>query len=261
MNHDIPESFRKSVILPLYKKGDINDVSNYRGLSLLNTIYKIFTGIILNRLNHWINFHHILNEYQAGFRKSYSTVDNIFSLTSIVNLNWHENKNTFAFFVDFSCAFDTIPHNSLFYKLSCLGLSSNIISILRLLYTDACSQVWDGTFLPDSFLTGIGVKQGCLLSPILFSLYLNDLHDFLPKGLYIAGTCIRVLMYADDLILLADSSADLQIMINSLREYCALWSLHINLLKSKVMVFRKGARISSSLRWFYGSEEIDIVNE
>ena len=136
-----------------------------------------------------------------------------------------------------------------------------MIRILRILYANASSQVWDGNTLSDPFPITVGVKQGCLLSPILFSLYLNDLHDFLPNGLNIGNTNIKVLMYADDLILLSDSSADLQVMINALYEYCSLWSLQINLSKSKIMVFRKGARLSSNLKWFYGSEEIEIVNE
>ena len=105
LKENIPDSFRRAIIIPLYKKGDANDVSNYRGLSMLDSIYKIFTGILLNRLTEWVNVKGILSEFQAGFRKSYSTIDNIFSLTSIVKLNLANKKNTYAFFCRFFLRF------------------------------------------------------------------------------------------------------------------------------------------------------------
>jgi len=87
------------------------------------------------------------------------------------------------------------------------------------------------------------------------------LHDILPGGIEIAGINIKVLLYADDLVLISDSSDGLQTMINAFHEYCSHWCLTVNLEKSKVMVFRKGARLSANLSWKYGDHEIQIVNE
>lgn len=261
LREDIPDSFRRSIIIPLFKKGDINNVSNYRGLSLLDTIYKIFTGLILNRINTWIDVHCILNEYQAGFRKNYSTVDNLFNITSIVNLNFLKKMKTYAFFIDFSSAFDMIPRNSLFYKLCCSGLSRKLVMILQGLYSNTTSQVWDGSTISDPFTVSQGVKQGCLLSPVLFSLYLNDLHNHLPGGISVAGTVVKVLLYADDIVLLAESPTILQEMIDVLYSYCSQWSLKVNLDKSKIMVFRECTRISRDISFTYGNNLIEIVNE
>lgn len=261
LRSEIPSSFRKSITVPLFKKGNHNCVSNYRGLSLLDTCYKLFTGLILNRIHVWINLNNIINEYQAGFRKEYSTVDNLFNLSSIVHLNFKAKKKTFAFFVDFSCAFDSIPRNSLFYKLSELGLSSKIIKILQLLYNKTTSQVWDGESLSEPFSVSQGVKQGCLLSPVLFSLYLNDLHDLLPGGVEVAGTTVKLLMYADDIVLLSTSPDVLQKMIDALYSYCKKWGLKVNLAKSKILIFREGPRFSKLLGWTLGEEKIEIVNE
>ena len=230
-------------------------------MSLLDSVYKIFTGLLLNRLNEWVNHHNIINEFQAGFRKGYSTIDNLFNLASIVHLNFSESKKTYAFFVDFSAAFDMIPRNSLFYKLWQLGLTRKLISLLQNLYHSNVSQVWDGSSLSEKFPVNQGVKQGCLLSPLLFTLYLNDLNDHLPGGIAIGETTIKVLKYADDIVLLADSPSILQNMINSLFSYCSIWALKINLQKSKVLVFRKSGRLSANLEWRYGDNPIEIVNE
>jgi len=78
--------FKEAIVCPIYKKGDKNHVSNYRGISLLNSIGKLYCGLILNRITDWADEEGIIREFQAGFRLAYSTADNIFNLTSIVKL-------------------------------------------------------------------------------------------------------------------------------------------------------------------------------
>jgi hypothetical protein len=152
LSEKIPSNFNKAIMIPLFKKGDPLIASNYRGLSLLNSLSKIFNSIILNRLTFWIEHNKILTEFQAGFRKQYSTVDNIFNLMNIVQLNSLNSKKTFAFFVDFSNAFDTIPHSSLFFKLSKVGISSKIIRILQNTYEKSETVIFDGSTLLLLFL-------------------------------------------------------------------------------------------------------------
>lgn len=259
---EIPQNFRKNIIFPLFKKGDVNDPNNYRGISFLNAVMKIFTGVILDRLTLWTQEHNLLSEFQAGFRKEYSTVDNIFSLTSIANSYISKGKKLYAFFIDFKAAFDSINRIALFYKLSCLGLSSKMLTIIRRLYEDNLSAVWDGAERSDWFQTTSGVKQGCLLSPLLFSLFLDDLTSFLPGGISFAGTDIKALLYADDIVIFAETPNMLQIMINKLQLYCQLWSLTVNTRKSKVMIFRNGTgRYARDEKWKWECEELDVVRE
>jgi len=149
----------------------------------------------------------------------------------------------------------------MFYKLSIIGMSAKIITLLSLLYSQNTCQVWDGSKLSDPFPVNQGLRQGCPLSPTLFSLYVNDLADSLPGGVVIGNTTLKVLLYADDLVLLSESPEDLQHMINSLHTYCQNWGLKVNLSKSKIVVFRKSPRISSNLKWFYDGSEVQIVNE
>lgn len=252
---------QESVIFPIYKKGDINTPSNYRGISFMNTMAKIFMGIVNNRLKKWISDYNILKEFQAGFRPGYSTVDNVYNLASIVHCKLSERKKVYAFFVDFSAAFDMVPRQLLIYKLHEIGISTKMVYLIQNIYQNTKSVVWTGDNVSQHFNTYTGVRQGCLLSPLLFTLYLNDIHDWLEGGLVLDEINIRVLLYADDIVILADDIEVFRKMIWNLENYCSRWNMVVNLQKSKIMVFRNGGRLSSRERWKYLNEEIEVVNE
>lgn len=94
----VANSFKRSIIFPLFKKGDVNSVANYRGLSFIDCIGKIFSCLLNRRIGDWVNENNVITEFQAGFRKQYSTVDNIFNLISMVQLRLSEKKqNLFCF--------------------------------------------------------------------------------------------------------------------------------------------------------------------
>ncbi|XP_075150926.1 uncharacterized protein LOC142225034 [Haematobia irritans] len=155
---------------------------------------------------------------------------------------------------------DTTGH-LLIYKLHEIGLSSKIVRFLEQIYASTKSAVWTGTEYSEYFATVTGVKQGCLLSPILFALYLNDLHDQLEAGLFIDNINIRLLMYADDIVILAEDPSTLQQMINNLQTYCLKWGMEVNQAKSEIMVFRKGGRLANNEKWSFMGESIRVVNE
>lgn len=259
---DVPTRFVKSIIFPIHKKGEVSVVSNYRGISFMNTMAKLFTGILLARLERWVITNNILNEYQAGFRRGYSTCDNVFNLISIINLVLKDKgKKLYSFFVDFKAAFDNVNRHALFYKLYSMGLSSKFMNVLKGLYNNTNAQVWCNGSLSPEFETLNGVKQGCLLSPLIFALYLNDLHDELGGGVKLGDLIIRVLLYADDIVLLATDAKVLQLMINKLKRYCDQWGLSVNLDKSKIMIFRRGGRLGKGDKWKWEGNNIGIVNK
>lgn len=258
---NVGEEFAESIIFPIHKKGDLNNPSNYRGISFMNCAAKVLMGTIHSRLINWVEKYNILNEFQAGFRPQYSTADNIFNLASIVHWNFKEKKKTYAFFVDFKAAFDRVPRGALIYKLQALGISTKVVNLIQNVYRNTKSAVWTGSELSESFETYTGVKQGCLLSPLLFTLFLNDLHEQLGGGLTIDDLNVRLLLYADDIVLLADDIEIMQRMVKNLEVYCDQWNMEINMMKSQMMIFRKGGRLSSRERIKYKEQYIDIVNE
>jgi hypothetical protein len=261
-SNTLPKTFKESLVYPLYKKGDRELVTNYRGISFLNTISKLFTGLLLSRLETFINNNKLISEYQSGFRKNYSTYDNIFNIFSIISDKLsYKRKKVYAFFVDFSSAFDSINRTALWYKLYKIGVSTKFINVIKNLYTETRATVWTRTGISDSFETVSGLKQGCNLSGYLFSIFINDLQDSLEGGLWFKDLNIRVLMYADDIVLLASDPRQLQNMINRLDQYCSQWSLNVNLNKSKIIIFRKGGKYSKNDKFFYQGEKIEIVNK
>ena len=123
---EIPSDWCKNIICPLYKGGPSTNPENYRGISLINSISKIFTGILTTRLQKWAEENRVIDESQAGFRKGYSTIDNIFSLQAIIQKYICRPRGRFyCIFIDFRRAFDSIPHSKLWDSLQRKGIHEN----------------------------------------------------------------------------------------------------------------------------------------
>jgi len=228
----------------------------------LTSFYKIYTTILVHRFNIFVFQQKLLHESQAGFLKGYSTTDNIFVLYSIIEDQIRVPKGkVFAFFIDFTAAFDTVNRDALFLKLNNLGFSTKALNAIRAIYNKTRSRVWTKHGYTPEFFTKAGVRQGCILSPLLFTLFINDLNDFIDIGGFCYnGVWIRMLMYADDIVFLAKDPNILQSMIDKLSIYCDKWNLRVNLNKSKIMIFHKGSRVSKLYHWTYNQDEIEIVS-
>jgi len=149
----------------------------------------------------------------------------------------------FACFVDLAKAFNSINHKLLWKKLMSIGLSTKMLNILQSIYKDATSLVFSNDVYSYPFPCSKGVCQGYNLCPLLFSLYINDLKSYLMSNstgfIQLNRAKLYLLMFADDIILLADSSSSLQDSINHLNNFCNKWKLQINTVKTKVLIFNK----------------------
>ena len=131
----LPDDWTEGYVIPLHKKGDANEVENYRGITLLSTLGKLFTRVINNRLNEWAENYSLLIEAQAGFRIHMSTVDNIVVLHGLISHILNQGKRLFCAFIDFTKAFDYIVRDNLWYKLIKVGLRGKLLYIIKSMYT------------------------------------------------------------------------------------------------------------------------------
>ena len=136
-----PKSWTDGIIMPLHKKGDKNKADNYRGITLLSTLGKLFTRVLNNRLTFWSETYSILCDSQAGFRQGYSTVDNIFVLHSVINILISQGKKLYCAFVDFRKAFDYVSRDNLWYKMITAGIAGKMFNIISSMYKEVRSCV------------------------------------------------------------------------------------------------------------------------
>ena len=164
-------------------------------------------------------------------------------------------------FLDFRKAFDTVWRNGLLTVAWNLGIRGRVWNILNSLYQNVQCNVKMGDIVTDFFDIEGGVKQGCVLSPILFCLYINELSKMLNEhdvGIHIMGVNIKCLFWADDVVLLADNDHDLQRMLNIAAEFSHKWRLNFNHDKSNILI--TGKRINNHKLWQLGDDYISEVN-
>ena len=126
--------WRQGLIVSLYKKGDAEDPGNYRGITLLNVVGKLFCKILNNRLVIRLESEKALHEGQAGFRAKRSCVDNVYTLNEIIQGRIREGKHTYAFFLDIQKAFDTVWHDGLWFRLWELGVRGRMWRVIKKMY-------------------------------------------------------------------------------------------------------------------------------
>ena len=173
---EIPKRWCTGMIIPIPKSGDKLDVNNYRGITLLPVIAKLFFAVLARRLYEWAELHEIIPVEQFGFRSGHRTIiDAIFVLNALIESTIIKRQKCYCCFVDFKKAFDSVHHGLLWHKLSSIGVSSKCLKILIDIYANAQSCI-HGKY-SEKFLCNIGVRQGCPLSPVLFTLFIHDLLD------------------------------------------------------------------------------------
>ena len=138
----IPEQWGEGMIISLFKKGDREDPGNYRGITLLNVVGKLFNKVLNYRLLQWLEEHIQLSESQAGFRFDRSCVDNIFILNEVIQGRLQEGKKTFCFYLDIKKAYDTVWRDRLWYKMWEMGIQGKLWRVIRNIYNVKSSCVF-----------------------------------------------------------------------------------------------------------------------
>ena len=189
----VPEGCKISKLKPLYKKGATTDPKNYRPISLLPLISKIYERVVQIQLQSYLDENNILYKYQSGFRKHHSTNTCLSVIANKVLHGFDKGLVTGMILIDLQKAFDTIDHGILLKKLSYIGLSESSITWFKSYLTNRKFQVNIEEVFSTPAEVLCGVPQGSILGPLLFLIYVNDMPESVSCDLY---------LYADDSFLL-----------------------------------------------------------
>ena len=185
-----PDSLKIAKVIPVFKKGDQMSVNNYRPISILSPINRIFEKILYSRLIKYIDKSNILYKYQFGFRKNHSTEHALIELVDQIKSNMGGNKMTCGIFIDLSKAFDTVNHKILIDKLEHYGIRGKALEIFKSYLSNRKQYVQLENSKSKLCPISIGVPQGSVLGPLFFILFINDLYKCCPDG--------KVRLFADN---------------------------------------------------------------
>jgi hypothetical protein len=253
----------KTVLVPIVKdkNDDLSSVDNYRPIAITTASSKIVELLFLERLSVYMECH----DNQFGFKSSHSTDMCVYVLKQIISFYSECNSPLVVTYLDASKAFDRVNFYKLFDKLMYRGVPAIYIRLLMFWYTHQEFMVrWGGTF-SGSFLVGNGVRQGGVLSPVLFNVYMDGLSSVLNTlntGCYFNGVLINHLMYADDLVIISPSIRSMQILLSHCDSYADLHDVKFNTKKSKCMLFKSDdIQITSGHNLFLSSKKLTFVSE
>ena len=259
-----PTQWATGVVVPIHKKGDFDDPNNYRGITLISCFAKLFTSVLNKRLETWSKENDNSSDAQFGFKANHSTIDAVFILKFLIDQQLQTKKKLYCAFIDLKKAFDSVSRLSLWYKLIKCGIDGKVFDIIRSMYANIKLRVKCLNSLSDLYSCDVGLLQGEIMSPFLFSLFINDIEAHLQEnindGINIEQLRLYLLLFADDAVLFSESREGLQNNINNLESYCQKWNLTVNVEKTKIVVFRKGGILGHNDRWFFAGQEIEIVN-
>ena len=200
---------------------------------------------------------------QNGFRAKRACIDHIYALSSVVRARLEGDKETFVCFVDFQKAFDWVHRDMLQYKLIRSGITGKLYKAIKSLYKSPVACVQLNEERTNWFPTAFGVKQGDNLSPTLFSLYVNDLAMEIKQlnlGIQIDDTNVSILLYADDIVLMAENEHALQKMLQIMWEWTQKWRLSINSEKTQITHFRNKGKKQSNFTFQFGQTPLSYTS-
>ena len=173
---NFPEALKIAKVIPIHKKGDKRNLNNYRPISLLPVLSKVFEKVLNNQLNARLEGMNIVDDNQYGFRSGHGTDDAITKFVDEIEKELTKNKHVCSIYIDVSKAFDSCDHSIMLKKLQKIGLTGTSLKIMESYLKDRTQEVWVGKQCGGRFKINIGVGQGTVLGPTLFKIYIIDMY-------------------------------------------------------------------------------------
>ena len=232
-----PKDWKKSVYVPIYKRGDNKECGNYRTIALISHASKVLLRVIQRRLEVFLIPE--LPIKQAGFRRGRGTRDHIANLMWVMEKAREHRRDLYMCFIDYQKVFDCVDHERLWVILRVMGVPVHLIVLLRRLYANQEATIRTEFGETENIDIGKGVQQGCILSPLLFNIYAeNIMREALEEwdsGISIGGRMVTNLSYADDTTLLAGTKEDLTELVERVRRASEKAGRYLHVGKTKVM--------------------------
>ncbi|KAK6737296.1 hypothetical protein RB195_019782 [Necator americanus] len=266
----VPKQWKTSKTVLLYKKGDPHDIGNYRPICLVSVIYKLFTRVILNRIEK------VLDEgepcEQAGFRKGFSTIDHIHTVSKLIEVSREYKMPLCLTFIDLKKAFNSAETEAVVETLDNQGVPTQYIKVLRELYSNFTTGI--SPFYKNIIIDmKRGVRQGDTISPKIFTATFKNAMRKLEwddMGVKVDGRQLHHLRSADDILLITPSISQAERMLTEFDKTCGCIGLQLNLQKTMFMrngwvsdapFTLNGTNISECTSYVHLGRELSMMND
>ena len=260
------QGWKQTRVNLIHKGGGKNkcEVKNYRPVAVANTITNIFCGILKEKLTRILEEGKVIGEEQSGFRKDRRGTDNLFVMKEIIEHAKKNKRQYYVAFLDIEKAYDTVNREVMWEIMKRAGIEEKIIRVLKSLYTDTVDVFYLGDLEIDEVKSERGLRQGCTLSPLLFSLYLEEFTRRVKGtglGIKIGEDLLTLLLFADDIILVAESPEDLQKLLKEVEVFSKDVKMKFSTEKSKIMIINQDQEERVNFKWKMNENELEIVQE
>ena len=264
-NEKVPESWNETRVTLLHKGGckSKKELKNYISIAVADTVGKIFCMVLNGRLKVNVERNGVYSENQNGFRALRRGEDNMYVICEVIERMKKEGKKVYMAFLDIEKAYDKVNRSILWKVLERCGMTEKIVNIIKSMYVNTRGKYALGELETDWVKSVKGVRQGCILSPLLFGLYTEELSvrvNKCNKGVRVGDSRLNVLLYADDIVVMSESSEDLQEVLNVVAGYGNDFNVSFSDEKSEVLIVN-GLAHEGENGWMLGDKKLKRTKE